>query len=391
MVDVRGLDPRFSPSTRISAVQFLMYTGREVEAISCRKIANPNTFNSLLHPNVGGLYDPAMGPCGKHDLCGTCGLNYVHCPGHMGHITLPLPVYHPVFFTNLYTLLRISCWNCHRLLCTPYRASLTVAQLRLIELGLLCEADSLEVELKAETTTVERSDDKGADSEEASSEDSVFQRIRNYIKKCDDEFSRSDGPRLGSRPKNLMEFRSKVMSEFVKVCSHGVKKCLYCLAPVRTLRQENRTKVFLKGLSAKHTQSWMEAERGLAKLGLLHNATRSNSENTSQDDMVPEVRYSSQESIKKQRYLTPLEVREHVRSLWNSQMALVNAIVGCTVMVEEEGERDEGAVVGVVRRHVHEISPADVFFLDVIPVPPSRFRPVSGQWEGEGVLCLVSW
>ncbi len=40
---------------------------------------------------------------------------------------------------------------------------------------------------------------------------------------------------------------------------------------------------------------------------------------------------------------------------------------------EGEEEREEPAVVGVNQ----EISPADVFFLDVIPVPPSRFRPVS--------------
>ena len=261
-----------------------------------------------------------------------------------------------------------------------------MAQLQLIEMGLLCEAGALEAEIKAEITA-DKSSNNGADSEAAVGSDGILRKIQNYIAKCEEREEEEACPQSGGtrrrapRAKNLMEFRSNVMSEFVKVCSHGVKKCLYCTAPVRSLRQENRTKVFLKPLSAKHAQSWIEAEKGLAKVGLLRSAM---DENTGKDEVVSEVQYSSPESLRKQRYLTPLEVREHVQSLWNGQKALVNAIVGCTVMVEEEEEegRDEGAVAGVVRRRVHEISPADVFFLDVIPVPPSRFRPVSEGWEG---------
>ena len=30
--------------------------------------------------------------------CTTCKLSAVHCPGHFGHIELPLPVYNPLIF-----------------------------------------------------------------------------------------------------------------------------------------------------------------------------------------------------------------------------------------------------------------------------------------------------
>ena len=75
-------------------------------------------------------------------------------------------------------------------------------------------------------------------------------------------------------------------------------------------------------------------------------------------------------SLMKQSYVTPLEVRDHMTRLWSNQKALVNAIIGCCAIAESACEVGGGVPT-------EEISPADVFFLEVIPVPPSRFRPVS--------------
>lgn len=370
MVDVRGLDPRFAPSVRLSAVQFLSYTGSEIESISRKSITNPNTFDSLLHSNVGGLYDPALGPSDKQDLCGTCGLNYVHCPGHFGHISLPLPVYHPVFFANLYSLLRISCWNCHMLFCSPYRAHLLTAQLELIELGLLSEAVTLESELSMDARTEELG--------------KVLRKIRRYVKKC----RRAAGNQgVTTKTKNLVECRISILASCIKQCS-GAKKCMHCLAPVRVLRHENRAKIFLKGLSKKQARAWMDSKSRMSGKG-----------NSDGQDATEEVAVTL-ESLTKQSFLTPLEVKAHVKHLWENQRPLVSALIGCCVIGESEGDGDgtvasrEGpAVIPVIdtigalsRRGVDrtpasrcakEISPADVFFLDVIPVPPSRFRPVS--------------
>ena len=244
MVDVRGLDPRFAPSSRLSSVDFLTYSGEEVRRISCKNITNPNTFDSLLHPNTGGLYDPSLGPCDKLDLCGTCGLNYVHCPGHMGHIPLPLPVYHPIFFLSLYQLVRGSCWNCQRLLATPLDIKIFTSQLDLIESGLISEALSLECKKFGDNAEVA---DNG-------SVESLVEDLSKFVQKC-------KSVNLKLRTKNITELKHVMILNFIKSCGKWSKKCMYCDAPMRRVRQENRTRLFLKALAHKNAASWVTARR----------------------------------------------------------------------------------------------------------------------------------
>lgn len=404
MVDVRGLDPRFAPSIRLSSVRFLTYTGKEIEGISCKRISNPNTFDSLLHPNLGGLYDPALGPCDKQDLCGTCGLNYVHCPGHMGHIPLPLPVYHPVLFTNLYSLLRISCWNCHRLKCTPIRAHLLASQLELIDLGLVSDTGAMMSELgvEADNEKHDEADDKrevkrsskGAkkvkDSGVTESVESItkmeeksgseiIRSINKYVEKCKQN-ALDAGPSLRIKPKNLVESRTSLIMEFVKMCGRVTKECSYCLAPLRSLRQENHTKIFLRPLTKTKAKKWRVVLK--ANINKKRREVQNEDEVDKEEDSCPSV-----DTLTKQSYLTPLEVREHVISLWENQRAVMNAIIGCSVIAEaERGGGNSG----------REISAADVFFLDVVSVPASRFRPVSctiagsRAFAGRGKMTFLS-
>ena len=46
--------------------------------------------------------------------CATCRLTSFNCPGHFGHISLPNPVFQPLFFTQAYALVRQCCMYCHR-------------------------------------------------------------------------------------------------------------------------------------------------------------------------------------------------------------------------------------------------------------------------------------
>lgn len=55
--------------------------------------------------------------------CQTCHLNSFQCPGHFGHIELPTPVFHPLFITNMYNLLRGCCLFCHRFKITEFQVS----------------------------------------------------------------------------------------------------------------------------------------------------------------------------------------------------------------------------------------------------------------------------
>ena len=367
MVDVRGLDPRFAPSRRLSSVRFLTFSGEEIKKISCKKITNPNTFDSLLHPNMGGLYDSALGPCGKNDLCGTCSLNYVHCPGHMGHLPLPLPVYHPVFFLSLYQLLRCSCWICHHLLCTPVKAHLLVGQLKLLSRGLLSEALALESAVGCS----DADSDKAADGA-----DNVIEFINCRVQSYTDHIADNADKQQSIKTKNMVDLRRLLVNGFLKLCSTGVKTCTHCSAPVRPVRHENSVRIFLKPLPRKNAGSWAAAyKKEMQRKTEVSEA----SERTEFDESDPDCEEESaaaklaeslndsritSEKCTKQQFVSPLEVQEHVKALWQNQGMLMDAIFGY-MRPEVTGES------GTSRR-----STADMFFLDVVPVPPSRFRPV---------------
>ncbi|CAI7760923.1 unnamed protein product, partial [Closterium sp. NIES-53] len=127
----------------IEGVGFGFYTADEVRAISVRRITNPLLFDGLRSPAAGGLYDPALGPVDKSDVCVTCQLGYFHCPGHFGHLELALPVYHPLLFSLLVKLLRCVCLRCHHLKLLSAVSKLYALRLALIAQGRLREAQEL--------------------------------------------------------------------------------------------------------------------------------------------------------------------------------------------------------------------------------------------------------
>lgn len=51
-------------SSSLDSVEFQFLTDNEIRAISVRKIENESTFDTLLNPVPGGLYDPALGSWG---------------------------------------------------------------------------------------------------------------------------------------------------------------------------------------------------------------------------------------------------------------------------------------------------------------------------------------
>ena len=62
-----------------------------------------------------------------------------------------------------------------------------------------------------------------------------------------------------------------------------------------------------------------------------------------------------------QTYLTAVEVRSHLREVWKNDARVLHTIFGGLDISYQDG------------------APTDVFFLEVLPVAPSRFRPVSYQ------------
>lgn len=49
------------PSYRLSGLSFGIYSSQELKDLSVKEITNPQSFDILMHPASGGLYDPALG------------------------------------------------------------------------------------------------------------------------------------------------------------------------------------------------------------------------------------------------------------------------------------------------------------------------------------------
>lgn len=138
--------PAQIPLHEIKQVSFAPFSEADIEKLSVKEITNPETFDALGHPNSGGLHDPALGPTKWNDACVTCGLSGVHCPGHYGHLTLPVLVYNPALFKTLYALLRGTCLECKKLICTRAEALFLKARCVALALGnsqLLAELNSI--------------------------------------------------------------------------------------------------------------------------------------------------------------------------------------------------------------------------------------------------------
>lgn len=55
------------PST-VAGVSFSFLTSDDIRRISVKQIVNPVLLDDLNRPNIGGLYDPALGPSDRSDM-----------------------------------------------------------------------------------------------------------------------------------------------------------------------------------------------------------------------------------------------------------------------------------------------------------------------------------
>ena len=99
----------------LSQVDLRFFSDTEIRKLSVCQVHEPRTYDQLMNPVSGGLYDPKMGPISEDVICVTCREMRGYCPGHMGHISLPFPVCSPRRFSDLMFFLNSSCPFCERL------------------------------------------------------------------------------------------------------------------------------------------------------------------------------------------------------------------------------------------------------------------------------------
>uniref|UniRef100_A0A8C4FG15 DNA-directed RNA polymerase subunit n=1 Tax=Dicentrarchus labrax TaxID=13489 RepID=A0A8C4FG15_DICLA len=132
------------PWRRLEGMSFGMYSAEEIRKLSVKTITNSRFLDAVGNVAPNSLYDLALGPADSKEVCSTCCQDFNNCPGHMGHVELPLPVYNPLFFDKLYLLIRGSCLACHMLTCPRAAIHLLLNQLKLVDHGAMQEVYQIE-------------------------------------------------------------------------------------------------------------------------------------------------------------------------------------------------------------------------------------------------------
>ncbi|KAI0335618.1 beta and beta-prime subunits of DNA dependent RNA-polymerase [Cubamyces sp. BRFM 1775] len=388
----------------VASVSFSFLTTEDVRRISVKQIVNPVLLDDLNRPNIGGLYDPALGPSDKQDICATCRLSYFTCPGHFGHIELPAPVFHPLFMVNAYHLLRGTCLFCHRFKVSRFVLCKYVAKLRLLEYGFVVAAKALD-DMHYHTKKARRVEDDEED-EPAESYENFEKRVNLYVVA---HLATASGSKRDSYKDGLVyQARKEVINDFIKTSM--TKKCQNpnCGAHGYTFRKEGYTKIIEYDLTPKQQQQHdllgirrpnvmndreSQGSRDQTLVSAERRPSDSADEESSEesdeegDDVFSEEeesrpRAANSSSLPKsasgkvktargrnERVVPPEECRAHLRRLFR------NEAVMCSLLFGRHGP------LAPLNQNNLSFASADMFFMEVLPVSPTRFRPPAKMGE----------
>ena len=167
--------------------------------------------------------------------CGTCHLSTYSCPGHVGHIELPVPVYHVTFMDQLLLLLRSKCEFCSHFKLHPNETHRFTCKLQLIQKGLVNEVKELDnidfmtkkFAFRRTKTTSLNEETESEDSEE--DEDVIRQRRDEFVERAMRRSQESRSNRAAATEKNdfVAEERRTVIREFLSAI-RSTRSCGSC-------------------------------------------------------------------------------------------------------------------------------------------------------------------
>ncbi|KAM0680023.1 hypothetical protein GINT2_001710 [Glugoides intestinalis] len=112
------------------------YSEEEIVKMSTVEVTHPASFDMFGHPVPDGLYDLRMGPFSMDQICQTCNLGYISCPGHFGYYRLSKSVLNPLSFDTAYALFKSCCCNCFHFKIAAGERITFYTQLKAIKKGL---------------------------------------------------------------------------------------------------------------------------------------------------------------------------------------------------------------------------------------------------------------
>ena len=293
-------------------------------------------------------------------MCTTCLLTMDHCPGHIGHIELPLPVCNPLFYSTILRLLKMTCLQCHRFRVAEHLKKLYNVQQRLLDCGdIIAAQQALELLIPPGAHDVSVDGDESTKKKSSQGDAAVN---ANYIIRKLDEFlseklvssSDEEGDKLDSswvsnrkwtenkerNTRSIESLRKTYNKEFM--AQNPKSSCPHCGSVTKTI-VFYKSRFIYEGIK-------LEAGDGNDNDGSFLGSKRSRKAGTGREKTE----------------LNPEELKNHFRELWTWDRELLSRMFPML-----KNNSDE--------------YPTDVFFIDVLAVPPPKSRP--SQYTG-GTLTL---
>ncbi|KAI3404092.2 RPA190 [Candida oxycetoniae] len=336
--------------SEITCVDFGVLSDEEIQKLSAKQITNPVVFDNLGHPVNGGLYDLSLGAF-LRNVCTTCGLDEKFCPGHMGHIELPVPVYNPMFFNQLYILLRSSCLYCHKFKMNWLESNLFKCKLQLVQYGLLLECTELENMMPSRGKKNDNDNDNDNDEDDESTIDekskkALMEKREAFVKDAI-ACALRDGrtTHKGVKTASVGEERKAIIHDFYKRLLSR-PKCSNCGMYSPSFRKDGYTKIFENSLNDKQITN--NRVRGLQRQDMLKK--NGGVKNGSDASDIPNIKHKGGS-----KYVLASEVRNIIRAVFEKEQSVLQKVFHS-------------------RPYQHEIVSGDIFFKQAILVPPTRFR-----------------
>ncbi|EFX06682.1 DNA-directed RNA polymerase 1 subunit [Grosmannia clavigera kw1407] len=385
-------------ASTVESVEFVFLSASEIRAASVRRIENESTFDTLLNPVPGGLYDPALGAWGDA-ICTTCNLGQSLCPGHAGHIDLPVPVYHPVFLDQTLRLLRAECMYCHHFRLPHKELNQYVCKLRLLQYGLLAEATNIDA-IGEDYDSLALPDvpqiEIEADDDSMTLSDSVSRARSTYVRQVLQNHKISAGDIRKGKHEGASEMRRDLVAQFMKDIVTS-RQCSRCKGISPSYRRDRFVKVFEKPLSSKeqakmavsghfkvrdaltirrkpgHNESDAASDEGIADIDLDSASSDSETVEKDVDELDESGKLVQREAANgslapdaaKQRYISAQEVLERLRLLFHNEQEVLQLIYSSRPQAKGT-----------------QTSP-DMFFIEALLVPPNKYRPEARTGDSE--------
>ncbi|XP_010546965.1 PREDICTED: DNA-directed RNA polymerase I subunit 1 [Tarenaya hassleriana] len=340
----------------VEAVKFSFMTDEEVRKHSFLKVTSPILLDNVERPVPGGLYDPILGPLDDRTPCKSCGLLRLSCPGHCGHIELVSPVYHPLLFHFLHSLLQMTCFFCRHFRIRTQEVERVVSQLNLIIKG-----DVVEARLLNSDSKFARWSDSESGRESTHSEHSdmsyEFGLDIDSSEKCRD-------PGTPKQRWTSLQFSeaTAVLNAFLKLKTEKCKRCKAKNPKVRkpTFGWFHRAGMTGSAIGANIIQG-LKVRKPSSTVEDLDNDENDGIDAVSEaEDSAKVVNEFVKHKNFSTSHLLPTEVKEILKDLWQNEFEFCSFI-------------------GDLQQCGSKKVDHNMFFLESILVPPIKFRaPTKG-------------